>query len=400
MKTQILFVDDEENVLSGLRRMLRSQRNVWEMQFALGGQQALDMLQKQPFDVVVTDMRMPGIDGAELLNRISADYPNTVRLVLSGQSEHEKIFRAIGPAHQFMSKPCDSHVLVDTIERACGLQSQLQDPALKSLTSQIQCLPSLPNVYKQLVQELNSDDASLDRVAEIIGSDLGMTAKILQLVNSSFFGLPQHITCPKHAVSLLGLNIIQPLALSADAFSKYEDPNIDGFSLEDAVNHSLAVGTAAQAIARSQTQDKYILDDALIAGMMHDVGKIILAVNLPERYAEAIKISRNEHLPLWQAEAQVFGTTHAEVGAHLLGLWGIPNPIVEAVAFHHRPSACGNRSFSALTAVHAANVIQQADYPSDGSEVAFKLDEQYLSDLNLSAEAPKWQALLLQAAHA
>ncbi|MFK8113214.1 MAG: response regulator [Rubripirellula sp.] len=393
MKTKILFVDDEANVLSGLRRMLRGQRNEWEMEFANGGAAALELMESKSFDVVVSDMRMPGIDGAELLTRVSKLYPHTVRLVLSGQSEHEKIFRAIGPAHQFMSKPCDPEVLIQTIQRACGLQSQLHDEPLIRLISQIDSLPSLPEIYRDLVHELESDDASLDRVANMIGSDMGMTAKVLQLVNSSFFGLPQDVSCPKHAVSLLGLNVIRPLVLTADVFSMYEDPELDGFHLSESIEHCLAVATAARAIAEEETSDSHIINDSFIAGMMHDIGKLILSANLRETFAEATELAKNANISLAEAEEKVFGTSHAQVGAHLLGLWGLPNPIVEAVAFHHQPCHSGNDEFSALTAVHAANVIQQQRYPGDRTPVRPDWDLAYLEQIGLADRTEAWTLL-------
>ncbi len=398
MNTRVLFVDDEENVLSGLRRMLRGQRKVWDMKFAHGGGAALELMAQEAFDVVVTDMRMPGIDGAELLSQVSQKYPNTVRLVLSGQSEHEKIFRAIGPAHQFLSKPCESDVLIDTIQRSCRLHEQLQATALREVTAKIKSLPSLPSIYGELVQEIKSDDVSLDRVADIISSDVAMTAKVMQLVNSSFFGLPQHIACPKHAVSLLGLNILQPLVLSAGAFSKYEDPGIPGFSLEDSIEHSLAVATASKAIAESESAAGYVVDAAFIGGMMHDVGKLILAVNLTEQFSEACQLAAAENMPLWQAEQRALGTTHAEVGAHLLGLWGLPNPIVEAVTFHHRPSECESQGFSAVTAIHVANVLQNVHFPGDRTNTQLELDQNYLQSLGLADRVEHWEALTHQGA--
>ncbi|MGB7342576.1 MAG: response regulator [Pirellulaceae bacterium] len=398
MTTKILFVDDEPNVLSGLRRMLRGQRKVWEMHFANGGAAALELLAEQSFDVVVSDMRMPGIDGAELLTRVSKLYPNMVRLVLSGQSEHEKIFRAIGPAHQFMSKPCESEVLIETIERACGLHSELQDESLKNLTSQLTCLPTLPQIYRDLVCELKSDEASLQRIGEKIESDLAMTAKVLQLVNSSFFGLPQHVTCPKHAVSLLGLDVIRPLVLSASIVTQYEDPGIEDFSLERLLAHSLAVATSARRIAKAESTDPHMIDDSFIAGMLHDIGKLVLAVNLTEDFASAIQLAHAEEIPYWQAETQVFGCTHAEVGAHLLGLWGLSNPIVEAIAFHHRPSAACTTEFSALTAVYAANVLQNmaserkdlSGCLTDQPECNLMWDESYLKAVGCYDNVEAW----------
>ncbi|MCC9600445.1 HDOD domain-containing protein [Stieleria sp. JC731] len=382
---QVLFVDDEPNVLSGLRRMLRHQRSAWDMYFVNGGETALKWLTENPCDVIVTDMRMPGIDGAELLRRVSELYPNTVRLVLSGQSEHEKILRAVGPAHQFMSKPCDPQVLVNTIERACGLHSQLRDEKLKGLISQLTTLPSLPKIYFELVKDLESDDTSVERIGKKIGSDVAMTAKVLQLVNSSFFGLPQRVSCPEHAVSLLGLNVIRPLVLTAKAFSQYEDLRVRGFALQEMIDHSVSVAMLSKRIAESESSDPHLVDDAFIAGMVHDVGKLVLAHNLKDDYSEVIDTAAKSGIPIHIVEQQAFNASHAEVGAHLLGLWGLPHPIVEAVAFHHRPSDAQNTSFSPLTAVHLADCL---NHPYDENETA--IDHDYIQSLGLTEKLEKF----------
>ena len=394
MKTKVLFVDDEANVLSGLRRMLRSQRQVWDMQFANGGAAALELMANQSFDVVVSDMRMPGVDGAELLNRVNDLFPDTVRLVLSGQSEHEKIFRAIGPAHQFLSKPCEPNILIETIERACGLKNHLTNVELKRLTSRLTELPSLPDTYRELVAELESDEASLKRVSDKIGSDVGMSAKVLQLVNSSFFGLAKRVESPQHAVSLLGLDILRPLVLSAHAFSHFDELEVPGFSQQALVDHSLAVATIAKRIADSRTTNIEIVNDSFIAGLMHDVGKLVLAANLPTEFSHAIQLAIDENLPLIEAEIQVFESTHAEVGGHLLGLWGIPNPIVEAVTFHHRPSAAAPSDFSPLAAVHVANVLGQSVQSSESVQVLPSFDEPFMNQLGLPLQNEEWNAIV------
>jgi putative nucleotidyltransferase with HDIG domain len=398
MSKKILFVDDEVNVLSGLRRMLRGQRAVWDMKFAASGPAALEMMQQESFDVIVTDMRMPSMDGAELLTRVSKLFPKTVRLVLSGQSEREKILRSIGPAHQFMSKPCAPEVLVGTIDRACGLQNQMHDESLKKIVSQVTFLPSLPAIYHELVKTLQSDDASMDSVAELIGSDLAMSAKVLQLVNSAFFGLPQHVSCPKHAVSLLGLNIMRPLVLIAGSFSQCEDPRLRGYCLEGSIQHSLTVATSARLIATSHTEIQHVIDDAYIAGMMHDIGKLILSVNLRQSYQEALDLSVRESLPLWMAEHQIFGTTHAEIGAHLLGLWGLPNSVVEAVAFHHRPSESKQTDFAPLTAVHVSNALHQAGRTTSPENSRWDVDNEYLSAIGASDKMATWASIANKAA--
>ncbi len=397
MSPRVLFVDDELYVLSGLRRMLRGQRNEWDMQFANSGSEALQILTTRPFDVIVTDMRMPGIDGAELLSRVAELYPHTVRLVLSGQSEHERIFRAVGPAHQFLSKPCDEKELIATIKRACSLQSHLQNKSLRNVVSQVGSLPSLPELYHRLVTELESDDASVERVGAIIERDLGMSVKVLQLVNSSFFGLPQHVACPKHAVSLLGLNIIRPLCLTAAAFSQYEEPSIDGFSLNHAIDHSLAVATTARRIANMETNDFQVTDDAFIAGMLHDIGKLILAAKLTDQFREIVAVAKAESLPLWQAEMQVIGTTHAEIGAHLLDLWGLPIPIVEAVALHHRPIEAGHDRFTPLTAVFASNWLLSTTNSEQPGEAQDDTVSNYLKSIHLADRFGAWQKVVVDA---
>lgn len=399
MKRQLLFVDDEPNVLSGLRRMLRGQRKVWEMHFACGGEEALELLNNQPIDVIVSDMRMPGIDGAELLTRVSQLYPHTIRLVLSGQSEQEKIFRAIGPAHQFLSKPCDPDLLIQTIERAVGLQGQLQNETLQKLTSKITSLPSLPKIYSDLVHELESDDVSMDKVGAMIENDLAMSAKVLQLVNSSFFGLPSHVTSPKHAVSLLGLNVIRPLTLSASVFVQYEGMDLKHFCLDREIQHGLSVALAARKIAQNETKDNNLVDDAFIAGMMHDIGKLILAVHQTESFENAIGQSELKNQPLWKSELEEFGTTHAAVGAHLLGLWGLSNPIVEAVAFHHEPRNASSVDFTPLTAVHAANSLLMNDPPYASRDnlrdlqSEFHHDVEYLQSIGLEDRLEQWASL-------
>ena len=365
--------------------MLRSQRHVWEMQFANGGAAALELMEQEPFDVVVSDMRMPGVDGAELLTRVSKLYPNTVRLVLSGQSEHEKIFRAIGPAHQFLSKPCEPKVLIDTIEKACGLQNHLSNEELKNLISRLTELPSLPETYRKVVAELESDESSLQRVSDKISADIAMAAKVLQLVNSSFFGLPQRVESTHHAVSLLGLDILRPLVLSAHAFSRFEMIEVEGFSQQGLVHHSLAVATAAKRIAESRTDDADVINDSFIAGLMHDVGKLVLAANLPIEFARAIQVANDDAVTIFEAEARVFGATHAGVGGHLLGLWGIPNPIVEAVNFHHQPSAANSSEFSPLAAVHVANVLRQSVGVSESVNVHPGFDEAFMNQHDLPA---------------
>jgi DNA-binding NtrC family response regulator len=209
MQKRILFVDDEPNVLAGLRRSLYSMREEWLMEFAASGPDALAAMERQVFDVVVTDMRMPGMDGAQLLNEVRERFPQTVRMVLSGQCDREAILNSVGPTHQYLSKPCDAEQLRSKIGQAFALRDLLENPVVQKVVSQLKDIPSLPALYQQILEELRSRDPSPAKVGKLIAKDMGMTAKTLQLVNSAFFGLRCHVSNPVQAANLLGLGYDQ-----------------------------------------------------------------------------------------------------------------------------------------------------------------------------------------------
>ena len=354
---RVLFVDDEPNVLSGLRRMLRARRDEWDMRFCGGGGDALAALAAEGADVVVTDMRMPGMDGAELLSRVRDLYPDTVRIVLSGHSDQELTLRAVGPAHQYLSKPCEPNHLRETIDAALALHASVRSPEVRRLVESVESLPTLPEVYLELVQAMNDPKAGVDHAGRVIASDLGMSAKVLQLVNSAFFGLPVRVRDVPQAVALLGLGVIRPLVLSTGVFRQFETRDLGGLSLRRLTAHSLRVATHARDLAdRHAAKCDGDPADFFLAGMLHDVGRLVLAQARPGDYAQVCRDTRRDPTALADREREAFGATHAEVGGALLQLWGLPSFLVEAVAFHHTPSAFGPAAarLSPLTAVHAA----------------------------------------------
>ena len=390
---RILFVDDEPKVLEGIQRMLRPMRHEWDMVFAQSGQEALSILAEQPADVVVSDMRMPRMDGVQLLTEVMRRYPQIVRIALSGYSEREMILRAVGPTHQYLAKPCDPELLKSVVARAGALRAVLSKNALRQVVSQMQSLPSLPQLYIEMVEELRSPDASMKRVGEIVRKDVGMTAKVLQLVNSAFFGLQRDITDPSEAAKFLGLDTLQTLVLSVHVFSEFDRARATGLCIETLWNHSMATGTLAKRISAAEGCDAKACEHALMAGLLHDAGKLVLAANLPDEYRQAMGTARDAAVAHWEAEEQILGTTHAETGAYLLGLWGLPDPIVEALAFHHRPNECLVTSFTPLTAVHVANALEhEADSAAEDRD-AGPLDTDYLARIGLGERLAAWREL-------
>ncbi len=358
----ILFVDDEPNILEGLQRMLFPLQREWKMAFVPSGAKALEAMEAQRFDVIVSDMRMPGMDGAQLLATVKKRFPDTVRFVLTGQTDGETVYRTVGDAHQFLNKPCKPKLLKECVDKAFAIRDLLASDRLKSVIAQVGSLPPVPVVYKKLCEELRSPECSIANVGRIIETDPAIVAKILQLVNSAFFGLRHRVATPAQAVSLLGIQTIRSLVLMTGLFAPMEQAHFPKeFSLDDQWRHSAKVGAYADAICKCEGVSKELTGDAYTAGLLHDAGELILAMSCAEDYIRARETAKAEGLPAFQVERQILGTSHAEVGAYLLGIWGLPNPIVEAIAYHHQPGESPAGEISPLAIVHIADCIDRRE---------------------------------------
>jgi len=391
MKKRILFVDDEPLVLDGLQRMLRPLRADWDMVFAQSGVKALELMSQMPFDVVVSDMRMPEMNGAHLLAEVLKRHPQTVRLILSGHADKDLILKCVGSTHQYLAKPCRAEDLKAAIARAAELNSTLKDKGLRQLVSCMQHVPSMPKLYIEIVEKLQDPEIGLDVIGDIISKDVGMSAKMLKVVNSSFFGLAREISNPAEAVSYVGAELIKSLVLSIHAFSQFETTTLGGLSIDALWQHSQSAASLAQAIARMEDADQKIIDEAFVGGLLHDIGKLVLASNFPAEYARIVEIGRKGAESLVATEENTLGANHAEVGGYLLGLWGLPVPVVEAIALHHNPSQSTYRDFSPLTAVHAANALLNFSGPADKLIESKNLDRDYLKLLGLEDRLETWR---------
>ena len=382
---RILFVDDEPNVLDGLRRMLYSLRHEWDMTFVSSGAEALRRLSESAFDVLVTDVRMPGMNGIELLQEVIQRHPLVIRMVLSGTADLEQTMQCVSLSHQYLLKPCDAQTLRATVHRAFCLRVLLYNPALRGLISQMQSLPSIPAVYSELVTVLRSDEASPMVVGRIMAQDMGMTAKVMQLVNSAFFGIRREITNPVDAVVYLGIETVRALVFTASAFSQFHLRGGCHFSIDELQQHSLAVGSLARRIARSMGLAAADVDHAFVGGLLHDIGKLALVSNYPEQYQEALWRVREGPVRISEAERDIFGTSHAEIGAYLLWLWGLPDPVAEVLALHHNPS--GNAEVPpAVVAVHFANALVNEDSEQD-------MDLACLLTFGQETALPRWRQI-------
>ena len=380
--------------MKGLQRSLRKMRNEWEMTFVSSSKEALEILDTGSFDVIVSDLRMPEMDGAQLLAEVKSKHPEVVRIILSGQVEQETTFRSVQLAHQSLSKPCDADILKHTLNKLFALRNLLEDESIKRILSQTETLPSLPAIYTDVVSELQTPDPSVKKIGEIISADLAMTAKILQVVNSAFFGLVRKISNPREAVMLLGTDTIKALVLSVKIFSELNQKKFGWFNFDELFNHSMSVSMLAQTITKEERLDQKLVNNSVMAGMFHDLGKLILVTNFHEAYQKVLTEAGQTKQNLWDLESEVFGTSHAEIGAYLMGLWGLEYPVIEAIAFHHQPGKSLSNAAGLLTAVHfgdAFDRFKKTDKGLNGENGLRQLDRRYLESLGVTARIKDWQ---------
>jgi len=399
MKRKILFVDDEPNIHRALRRMLHPMRDLWEMSFADSGRQALEMLSTAHVDIIVCDLRMPDMDGIDLLTRIRSAYPHMVRIIFSADSGMETSLQAVRLAHQYIAKPMDAKQLAVAIERASMLRELLDDQTLRRRITALEMLPVLPARYTEIMASMEDPEGSVQTVGSIIGRDIGMSAKILQLANSAFFGPSRQISTPAEAAVFLGLNIIRGLVLTIGIFRQFDASLVSPSLLQGIYDHSIRTAMLARDIAVAAGLDSREADDAFTAGLLHDVGKLIIACNASGDDTGLIMASL-EHgaADMSESETTLLGSDHGPIGGYLTGLWGLPNTIVETVAFHHTPTRCPALAFDVLNAVHVANaLIHHAGRQTDPMLPLPGIDMAHLEKLGVAGRLTEWQTLVQNA---
>jgi HD-like signal output (HDOD) protein len=389
MPRRILFVDDEPNLLMGLQRSFRSMREEWEMEFVTSGAEALQVLTARPVAAIVTDMRMPGMTGAELLEKVRELSPQTIRIILSGQSDRDSVFRSITTSHQFLSKPCDPEQLKMLMARTIALTDLFENDSLKRFISKLKSIPSLPLLYQEVTRELRSEDPSASRIGESIAKDMGMTAKILQIANSAAHGIRTEISEPIRAVQLLGLDTIETMVLSLSIFSMLDTHVLSGEKAEQLWNRSLSISRIANVIAKAEGITGKDLDAYHTAGLLHNIGELVLASADPEAYRAIEGRTNSTDLGRSQVEIEILGCSHAEVGAYLLGIWGLPTSVVEAVAWHHSPGRSPATHFSPLAAVHVACAFDTQFHP-ECKDFGVDLDHEFLEKIGANSRLEPW----------
>jgi HD-like signal output (HDOD) protein/ActR/RegA family two-component response regulator len=393
---RILFVDDEPAILRSMQRSLRRRGGEWEMVFANGAHEALAQLAAGPFDVVVSDGRMPDMDGIALLKQIKAEHPLTVRIMLSGHADDEAMIPLLPVIYQFLSKPCETRVLESVLESALEVARGAGNQAVRDALLASDCLPPAPGLYAELTRALRDPAVSMGRIYSLVERDASLTALVLKTANSAYFGAGRQVSTVAEAARLLGVVTIRCLALFDGAFShldtrsRFGDDFVEWFHA-----HSFLTGRIAQALAEGTPA----ADRAFTAGLLHDMGALLIATRLSDEHRIApAAVSDETALAIHEPGTRV--TWHAEVGGWLLAHWGLPAFLVEAASRHHGPVSASGGIEDLTSVVHVADCLAAELVPGTMDGCHTDIEPQLVAAACGSERLEHWRALAARVAGA
>jgi putative nucleotidyltransferase with HDIG domain len=394
MSRRILFFATDPAERESIRADLAAKVEGFERLVVTNFDEAITAVQSEPVDAIVADHQMADTSGAKLLNWAAEHCPRAARLIMAESADREEVLRSVLAPHQFLPKPVTPEVLKGTIHSALLLGKAIPNEVLLTLAARIRVFPPLPSLYFRVLNELESPNFSPQTVSEILAKDLAMTTRLLQMINSGFYSLPGRITDLTEAVSLLGQEAVKSLVIAIQVFLEYEHLKPLYFSISQLWQHSTAVAHGARLITQMETGDRDRAEEAYTAGLLHDIGKLVLANNFEAEYNKVQTAACDSGQPLWEVEAEEFGVSHAELGAFILGRWGMPVALLEAAALHHQPDRCSSRDFSAVTAVHIANALEhELRGPQNGNGLSV-IDQPYIESLGLLDRIDRWKECL------
>lgn len=355
----VLFVDDEPHILSSLRRLMHEEG--WQILTAIDGLKGLELLQKHDVDLVVSDMVMSKMDGTQFLKQVKEKHPDTTRIILTGYPKSNAVTRAFAEADifQIIPKPWDDEELKEIIRNALQQSDNQEEesPELRQLINKMDALPALPHIFVELKQILqDADHSSTEAVAEVIGQEPTVAAKILQVANTAYFGQRRNVETINRAVVLLGLEMIEDLVLSASVFQSFAAEDIEGLSHDDLWRHSMGCSLAARVIEQRRSPDRERLEKITLAGILHDLGKLIFIQAMRDQYAEVVRKARDTCAPIADIEREILGVDHAVMGGYLGNWWNLPDSVVDAIRWHHEPGD-SQEDPPFISTIHLADVM-------------------------------------------
>lgn len=388
---QVLVIEPQAAEVEVMRARFEELGTAWQCRFTSSASEATAALAEGLIDAVIAPVELPDTSGTAFFERVALGHPKVARIVRQGAEERKSAGKPKGLPPCYLEHKHDASGLLAVLRRAFQLERWMQGEQAKALLLRMENLPAVPSLYARVLAELRSEDPSIEAVGKLVAKDPALTAKMLQLVNSPHFALGRPVSDAVEAVTFLGAERTKALILMASLSLHGTMTPCEGFSQDQFWQHSLSVGTLARNITKAQTKDASLADQAFTAGLLHDIGKLLFAANLPREYGPVITTALNEGLAVHEVEVQAFGISHAHLGASLLGTWGLAMPVLEAIAYHHTPAESYDSSFTLLAAVHAANVFDHEKKASDGTAVMPQLCADYVARLHLLEQANQWR---------
>jgi putative nucleotidyltransferase with HDIG domain len=389
---RIMVADADESSSEHFRQALGDS---WEVVSSNNGIDALSQIERQPCSVVVADLNLPEFDGPQLLNRVQEKYPKTARFVSIAEKDREKLIKRCGMTHPILARPFDPAKLRETIERAhIATPSATTQRVAQGAIGRIKVVPAFPEICAEIAEAMRSPKTAKREVAALVAADAEATARVLHIANSAVYGLTWQMSEPAEAVELVGLETVQAAVIAAKLLEECGRENPPDFSAEQLWQHNTEVARTARYLAMSHTADEARGQTAFAAGLMHDLGKAVLAANFGEEYHKILADTASRETPPWDAEKKAFGANHEEVGAYVLKQWGVAPEILEAVAFHHQPARSTTKGFTTLTAVHIANVMERGVNPDELATVPPRLDQEYVKQAGVADKINGWSDIV------
>ena len=346
---RILFVDDEPRILTGIENALIFANDDWVADFATSGEEAVALLDANTYDVLVTDMKMPGLTGADVLEHAKTVRPGMVRLILSGEVDPTLAERAMPLTHEFVPKPCDPDELFGLIERVSDTTRSLESATVRDVLGSLDRLPSEPTLHLEIQEAMDRGEGT-DSIGRIIERDLAIASSVVKTANSAFYGFRNPAENVRDAVVRLGLQTVGGIVLNAEVAS-WASP--EKRSLVTSLNsHSAMMSHLVQKLVGKEVKQ------AALAGLLHDVGVLVLITQFEDEYDTLQQVIAAGQEPGEATEREIFGASHAEIGAYMLEMWKADPVVVQATRHHHDPDAVDGQARRLVDAITAADTAQ------------------------------------------
>lgn len=388
MSKKILFVDDEILILKALRRLLEDTE--FSVRTAENGAEALSMLAEENADLIVSDLKMTGMDGYELLRIVREKYPSMIRVVLSGNFDEGMLLKIQHKslARLYLLKPWHNEELLASIRQLFEVEKMLQKRNLLVMINKIGTLPSPSKTYNRF-KALVEQGAGLKEIASVLEEDLSIAAKILQIANTAFYGA--RTGSVKQAITYLGITNISNIVLSANIIDGLNPQTQSGRNAAEIIwKHSDSTNKITMYLHK-KIFNAQIPDTSAVAGLLHDVGRVVLQNSFVQESRKLFSAMRNEDLYEYFEKSEPLNVTHQEVGGYLLKWWELPYPIVESALFHHDPLNPSVMNRDIVSLVHIADVLSwKTVFRVSGPEIAPEVLEYFnLSNEDLNSFLPE-----------